>query len=233
MRIKEFITICLLLVSVSLFAQEKTIEVTGVVTDTNKEPLVGVNVTVKDKPGLGAITDINGRYKINIEEFSRLVFSYIGFDTQEILVKRQSLVNVSMKESDAREIDEVVITGTGAQKKLTVTGADSKENTIPMPEELPSYTLDVTKDGKITLKKDGKEVSSGTIDIPEIPEIPTYKEFDPLLLTVKDGYVYYDGTKTSVAIPETAKGSITAILDEKGNYFRVGSRCFGSLADGI
>ena len=96
MRIKEFITICLLLVSVSLFAQEKTIEVTGVVTDTNKEPLVGVNVTVKDKPGLGAITDINGRYKINIEEFSRLVFSYIGFDTQEILVKRQSLVNVSM-----------------------------------------------------------------------------------------------------------------------------------------
>lgn len=66
------------------------------------------------------------------------------------------------------------------------------------------------------MKKDGKEVSSGTIDIPEIPEIPTYKEFDPLLLTVKDGYVYYDGTKTSVAIPETAKGSITAILDEKG-----------------
>lgn len=105
------------------FAQEKTIEVTGVVTDMNKEPLVGVNVTVKDKPGLGAITDINGRYKINIEEFSRLVFSYIGFDTQEILVKHQNLVNVSMKESEAREIDEVVITGTGAQKKLTVTGA--------------------------------------------------------------------------------------------------------------
>ena len=48
MRIKEIITICLLFVSVSLLAQEKTIEVTGVVTDTNKEPLVGVNVTVKD-----------------------------------------------------------------------------------------------------------------------------------------------------------------------------------------
>ena len=70
MRIKEFITICLLLVSVSLFAQEKTIEVTGVVTDMNKEPLVGVNVTVKDKPGLGAITDINGRYKIKTGKFS-------------------------------------------------------------------------------------------------------------------------------------------------------------------
>ena len=70
MRIKEIITICLLFVSVSLLAQEKTIEVTGVVTDTNKEPLVGVNVTVKDKPGLGAITDINGRYK------NRGIFSF-------------------------------------------------------------------------------------------------------------------------------------------------------------
>ena len=54
------------------------------------------------------------------------------------------------------------------------------------------------------------QTSDSIVIIPEIPEIPTYKEFDPLLLTVKDGYVYYDGTKTSVAIPETAKGSITA-----------------------
>lgn len=44
MRIKEFITICLLLVSVSLFAQEKTIEVTGVVTDMNKEPLSLIHI---------------------------------------------------------------------------------------------------------------------------------------------------------------------------------------------
>ena len=87
----------MLLVSVATFAQKK-IEVTGVVTDTNKEPLVGVNVTVKDQAGLGAITDINGRYKISIEEFSRLVFSYIGFDKQEVLVKRQQVVNVIMKE---------------------------------------------------------------------------------------------------------------------------------------
>ena len=127
MKIKNFITICLLLVSVATFAQKK-IEVTGVVTDTNKEPLVGVNVTVKDQAGLGAITDINGRYKINIEEFSRLVFSYIGFDKQEVLVKRQQVVNVIMKESEASELDEVVITGTGAQKKLTVTGAVTTVN---------------------------------------------------------------------------------------------------------
>lgn len=127
MKIKNFITVCLLLVSLATFAQKKY-EVSGVVTDVNKEPLVGVNVSIKDQPGLGAITDINGRYKIDIEEFSRLVFSYIGFDKQEILVKRQRIVNVMMKESEASVIDEVVITGTGVQKKLTVTGAVTTVN---------------------------------------------------------------------------------------------------------
>lgn len=102
--------------------------------------------------------------------------------------------------------------------KLTVTGADSKEYTIPMPEELPSYTLDVTKDGKITLKKDGKEVSSGTIDIPEIPEIPTYKEFDPLLLTVKDGYVYYDGTKLLLRFLRPQKDLLLLSLMKRSRY---------------
>ena len=86
MKIKNFITICLLLISTTVFAQKKVV-VTGVVTDEKKEPLVGVNVTVKDQPGLGAITDMDGRYKISIEEFSKLVFSYIGFNNVEVLIK--------------------------------------------------------------------------------------------------------------------------------------------------
>ena len=121
MKIKNFITICLLLISTTVFAQKKVV-VTGVVTDEKKEPRVGVNVTVKDQPGLGAITDMDGRYKISIEEFSKLVFSYIGFNNVEVLIKKQHIVDVVMKESEASVIDEVVITGTGEQKKITVTG---------------------------------------------------------------------------------------------------------------
>ncbi|WP_010536214.1 SusC/RagA family TonB-linked outer membrane protein [Bacteroides faecis] len=101
---------------------------TGVVTDAQKEPLVGVNVTVKDVPGLGAITDINGKYKIAIEPYQRLIFSYVGFDKVEVLIKEQRVVNVTMKESAASSLDEVVITGTGVQKKLTVTGAITTVN---------------------------------------------------------------------------------------------------------
>ena len=116
------------LLSCSISTWAENIVVTGVVTDAQKEPLVGVNVTVKDVPGLGAITDINGKYKIAIEPYQRLIFSYVGFDKVEVLIKEQRVVNVTMKESAASSLDEVVITGTGVQKKLTVTGAITTVN---------------------------------------------------------------------------------------------------------
>ena len=122
MNVRTLLIACLAWFSATAYAQRK-ISVSGVVTDTNKEPLIGVNVTVKDQPGLGAITDMNGRYTIKVEEFSRLEFSYVGFEKKEVLVKRQKEVNVVLKESTTSEIDEVIVTGTGAQKKLTVTGA--------------------------------------------------------------------------------------------------------------
>ena len=121
---KNFLFICMLLLglSTSALAQE-SIVVTGVVTDTNKEPMIGVNVSISNIPGLGAITDLNGKYSIKMPPYHKLVFTYIGFEKVEVLVKEQRTDNVTMKEASAREIDEVVITGTGAQKKLTVTGA--------------------------------------------------------------------------------------------------------------
>ena len=121
---KNFLFICMLLLglSTSALAQE-SIVVTGVVTDTNKETMIGVNVSISNIPGLGAITDLNGKYSIKMPPYHKLVFTYIGFEKVEVLVKEQRTVNVTMKEASAREIDEVVITGTGAQKKLTVTGA--------------------------------------------------------------------------------------------------------------
>lgn len=125
---RYFLITCILLLSCSISTWAENIVVTGVVTDAQKEPLVGVNVTVKDVPGLGAITDINGKYKIAIEPYQRLIFSYVGFDKVEVLIKEQRVVNVTMKESAASSLDEVAITGTGVQKKLTVTGAITTVN---------------------------------------------------------------------------------------------------------
>lgn len=121
---RNFLLTCILLLGFSFSAlAQDNIVVTGIVVDTNKEPMIGVNVSVADMPGLGAITDINGKYMIKMPSYHKLVFSYIGYDKIEVLVKEQRVVNVTMNESTATAIDEVVITGTGAQKKIAVTGA--------------------------------------------------------------------------------------------------------------
>ena len=77
----------------SVEVQTNRIEVEGLVTDESKEPLIGVNVIIKDIPGLGAITDIDGKFKIKMEPYHRLVFSFIGFEKQEVLIKEQRTIS--------------------------------------------------------------------------------------------------------------------------------------------
>ena len=103
--------------------QQQMIEVTGTVTEENKEPLIGVNIVVKNVPSLGVMTDVNGHFKIKVPAYSYLVFSYIGFDKQEILVKDNKALSVMMKETSSTVLDQVTVTGTGIQKKVTITGA--------------------------------------------------------------------------------------------------------------
>ena len=96
--------------------------VTGTVTSaTNGEALIGVSVQVKET-GNGTITDLDGRYSIKATEGQTLVFSYVGFKSQEIKVGRQPAINVTLAE-DAELLDEVVVVGYGVQKKKLVTGA--------------------------------------------------------------------------------------------------------------
>lgn len=127
MRKFLLISICLILSCASgTFAQNQTMEVTGNVKDTGNMPLIGVNISVKNVSGLGVITDLNGNYKIKITPYSTLIFSYVGFDAQEILVKENmKVVNVVLKEASGSVLEEVVVTGTGVQKKVTLTGAIS------------------------------------------------------------------------------------------------------------
>ena len=123
----SFLALLLVGTTQGLRAQEadngQTIEVTGLVTDNNKEPLPGVNIVVKDVAGLGVITDIDGKFTIKMQPYQRLVFSFIGYTSKEVLVKEQHYVEVVLEEAQETALDEVVVTATGAQKKLTMTGA--------------------------------------------------------------------------------------------------------------
>jgi hypothetical protein len=113
---------------VSLYAQAQ--KVTGTVHDAKTgEELIGVSVVVKDVKGLGVITDIEGNYKIKVRQYQTLVFSYIGYKPQEVLVKGdRQVINVTLEEDTKNAVDEVVVTGMGTQKKLTVTGAVTNVN---------------------------------------------------------------------------------------------------------
>lgn len=127
---KKILSVFILLFAlcISAMAQNKTIKVSGTVTDANDQPLIGVNVTIEGVTGFGTTTDVDGKYTIEMEPYNRLVFSYIGFIEQTILIKEQAVQNVVLAEDDATSLDEVIITGTGVQKKLTVTGAVTQIN---------------------------------------------------------------------------------------------------------
>lgn len=107
------------LCTTTVFAQQKNIR--GTVIDASGDPLIGVNVSVKGTT-IGIITDMDGKYQLEVPANATLVFSYIGYQTQEIAAGTQSSINVTLKE-DTQKLDEVVVVGYGVQKKVTVTGA--------------------------------------------------------------------------------------------------------------
>ena len=119
---KWYATILFLFLSVSYgFSQE--VEVSGTVTDVqNGTPIPGVSVFAKDT-SIGTSTDFDGNYTLSVPEDAVLVFSYIGFNTQEIPVGDSSVINVRLEES-LEQLSEVVVIGYGVQKKELVTGAN-------------------------------------------------------------------------------------------------------------
>lgn len=107
----------------NIMAQKRT--VSGIVTDSKNEPLIGVNVTIKNASTTGSITDIDGKYSLEIPSGnSVLVFSYIGYSTQEVKVSNRSVVDIVLKD-DMQALEEVVVVGYGTMKKSDLTGSVS------------------------------------------------------------------------------------------------------------
>jgi TonB-linked SusC/RagA family outer membrane protein len=104
----------------SIFAQQNTL--TGNVTDPSGEPLIGASVAVKNSSN-GTVTDIDGNYILkNVSASDILVFSYLGYDKQEIKAGNLTKINVTMKESNT-VLEQLVVVGYGQQKKVNLTGA--------------------------------------------------------------------------------------------------------------
>lgn len=115
--LQSVVFVMFLLSSTLAFAQNR---VTGTVKDKTGMPLPGVNVLEKGTTN-GSITDVDGKYIINVEKGKTLQFSYIGFTTQEITVNK-STINVTLQE-DLQALDEVVVIGYGSMSRKDVTSS--------------------------------------------------------------------------------------------------------------
>ncbi|MDH7461006.1 TonB-dependent receptor [Chitinophagaceae bacterium 26-R-25] len=120
---------------------QKDITVGGVITDENGKPISGVTVTVNGTQTMTS-TNARGEYKILVpSEDAVLVFSYIGYGTEQIMVSKQTVINLQMKPGMGKELEEVAVVGFGGkQKKVSLVGAQS---TIK-PEELRQPVANVS-----------------------------------------------------------------------------------------
>src|SRR6185503_2839574 len=110
-----------LIVVVSSSPEAQDIKITGKITGENGEPLSGVSITVKGTSN-GTSTDNNGNFTLTVPEKGRLVISYIGYETQEVAINNQSVINVKLTTAK-KTMDEVVVIGYGQATKRDLTGS--------------------------------------------------------------------------------------------------------------
>lgn len=107
----------------------KQFSVAGVVLDDTGEPCIGATVRVKNEPGVGTISDVDGKFAIKVKPGATLMFEYVGMETiQRTILKDEPSLSVKFKVAKTNAIDEVVVTGLVSQKKVSVVGAVSTIN---------------------------------------------------------------------------------------------------------
>ncbi len=103
--------------------KEVDVVVKGTVKDINNEPLPGVSVIIEGTT-IGTVTNLDGNYSIEVSEGSVLIFSFIGYERQSVLVQNSNTINIVLQE-DRSSLDEVVVIGYGTVKKRDITGSIS------------------------------------------------------------------------------------------------------------
>ncbi|MBD0404167.1 SusC/RagA family TonB-linked outer membrane protein [Flammeovirga sp. EKP202] len=143
-RLLSLIVLTLMTI-VSTFAQDRT--VSGVVTEGG-EPLPGVTVLLKGTTK-GTITDLDGKYHITIGDDATLVFSFVGYSTQEVAVGQQSVVDIAL-EQDAEQLDEVVVTALGQESDKKSLGYAFQEVQTETLQQTGNPGLAGALQGKVT-----------------------------------------------------------------------------------
>ncbi|MBQ51596.1 MAG: SusC/RagA family protein, partial [Leeuwenhoekiella sp.] len=202
------------LLTSGLFSQTGTdVRVTGTVTDMSGMPLPGVNVIVKGT-STGTSTDFDGLFNLDVPSSSTLVFSFLGFQTQEIAVNGTADLNVQLVE-DTSTLDEVVVVGYGTQKKKEITGAVSVVGSETIEEQNPVRVEQALQGRVAGVNISSNSGSPGSASTISIRGISTNGDNRPLILV--DGAVIED---LSVINPNDIE-SINVLKDATAGIYGV------------
>jgi TonB-linked SusC/RagA family outer membrane protein len=200
-----------------LWAQERTISGTVTAGDTN-EPLPGVNILVQGTTR-GTITDISGNYQVSLESADEvLVFSYIGYEQQEIQVGNQSTIDVVLQ-VDARALEEIVVIGYGTVRKSDLTGSVSTVKAEDIAK-VPAGNAAQALQGKVSgLQVQSPSGEPGANPIIRLRGVTTLNNNDPIF--VVDGVITEDISFLSSSDIESMEvlkdASATAIFGSRGS----------------
>jgi TonB-linked SusC/RagA family outer membrane protein len=199
----------------TFFINAQTINVKGVVTDQNtNETLPGVNVIVKNTTK-GDVTDIDGKYELfNVSKGATLIFSYIGYQTKEVVVTNSTIINITLNES-TEKLEEVVVIGYGTQRKREITGAVSVVSSESI-EKLKPTRIEQALQGQVAgVNITSSSGSPGAASNIRIRGISTNGNNNPLILV--DGNVIED---LSVINPSDIE-SINVLKDATAGIYGV------------
>ena len=169
--------------------QQQTITVSGVVMGSDGEPLMGVIVVEKGTTN-GTITDLDGKYTLNVGSNAVLQFSYIGYVSSDIAVNGQRTVNVTMKE-DSQNLDEVVVVGYGTVRKADLAGSVSVLDNKAFKDQPIKQVSDALQGRVSGVQVQSSGVPGGTVKIRVRGSGSINRSNDPLY--VIDGIVRESG----------------------------------------
>ncbi len=177
-HLKFFLLALMASATVSAFAQNGDITVSGTVVDNNGEPVIGASVIQKGTSN-GAVTDLDGHFSVKVPQGTTLTISYIGFSTQD--VKAAPNLQIKLVEN-SKELSEVVVTGYQVQRKADLTGAVSvvkTEGITTSPDADPMKSLQGKVAG-MTITDTGSPSGTATVRIRGIGSFNSSQ--DPLFI---------------------------------------------------
>ena len=122
-------------------------KLTGTVTDENGAGMPGVTIAKKGTSA-GANSDVNGKYSIDVNPGDVLVFSFVGYKSQEVKIANQSVLNIQLA-VDAKSLEEIVVTGYGNQKKKDFLGSSASIKSATI-QEMPVVSVESAMQGRMT-----------------------------------------------------------------------------------